>query len=259
MMFSSKYYAILLCKPAYTWWHRVLLRLEYLEWKLINWGSSALIGLKERVFEVLEKYGDKAYLLLKTIVEVTREYAYQGRNRYGDFDYRGLVLKLKASGLDYNPSSLLRILEEEYGLIETSYRSSNQHWWKIISLQELDRALKEYEGLDEGLDDPEVLLIKLQVQSLDLQGIKRILEKMLKKNRLSEIDKKRFRRIVFEDLELLVKVLKRALEYEDYLEEEINLMREVLMLAFLIAKKIGQPAVARSLEVIKAIAVEPKP
>ncbi len=218
-----------------------------------------MIGFKERVLEVLEKYGDKAYLLLKTIIEVSREYAYQGKNKYGDFDYRGLVLKLKASGLDYNPSSLLRIFEEEYGLIETSYRSSNQHWWKIINLQELDRALKEYEGLDEGLDDPEILLIKLQVQSLDLQGTKRILEKMLKKNRLSEIDKKRFRRIVFEDLELLVKVLKRALEYEDYLEEEISLMKEVLALASMIARKIGQPAIARSLEAIEAIAIEPKP
>ncbi len=248
-----------MCKPAYTWLYRVLLRLKYLEWKLINWGSSALIGFKERVFEVLEKYGDKAYLLLKTILEVSREYVYQGKNKNGDFDYRGLILKLKASGLDYNPSNLLRILEYEYGLIETSYKSSNQHWWKIINFQELDRALKEYEGLDDNIDDPEVLLIKLQVQSLDLQGVKKILERMLKKTRLSEIDKKRFRRIVFEDLELLVKVLKRALEYEDYLQEEISLMREVLGLASFIARKIGQPAVARSLEVIKAIAVEPEP
>jgi len=217
-----------------------------------------LIGFKERVFEVLEKYGDKAYLLLKTILEVSREYSYQGRSRYGDFDYRGIVLKLKASGLDYNPSSLLRILEE-YGLIETSYRSSNQHWWKVTNIQELEKALREYEGLDEGLDDPEVLLIKLQVQSLDLYGIKRILEKMLKKNRLTEIDRRRFRKIVFEDLELLVKVLKRAIEYEDYLESEINAMREVLTIATLIAKKMGQPAIARSLEIIKAVAIEPEP
>lgn len=217
-----------------------------------------MIGIRERVFEVLEKYGDKAYLLLKTMLEVAREYAYQGKNKHGDFDYRGIVLRLKTLGLDYNPSSLLRIMED-YGLIETSYRSSNQHWWKIISIQEVERALREYEGLDEGIDDPEVLLIKVQVQSLDLPSVKRILEKMLKKNRLTEIDKKRFRRLVFEDLELLVKVLKRALEYEDYLEDEISLMKEVLVMASLIARKIGQPAIARSLEAIEAVAVEPKP
>ena len=217
-----------------------------------------MIGIKERVFEVLEKYGDKAYLLLKAMLEVAREYAYQGKNKHGDFDYRGIVLRLKTLGLDYNPSSLLRIMED-YGLIETSYRSSNQHWWKIISIQEVERALREYEGLDEGIDDPEVLLIKVQVQSLDLPSVKRILEKMLKKNRLTEIDKKRFRRLVFEDLELLVKVLKRALEYEDYLEDEISLMKEVLVMASLIARKIGQPAIARSLEAIEAVAVEPKP
>ncbi len=217
-----------------------------------------MIGIKERVFEVLEKYGDKAYLILKAVLEVAREYAYQGKNKHGDFDYRGIVLKLKTLGLDYNPSSLLRIIED-YGLIETSYRSSNQHWWKIISIQEVERALREYEGLDEGIDDPEVLLIKVQVQSLDLPSVKRILEKMLKKNRLTEIDKKRFRRLVFEDLELLVKVLKRALEYEDYLEDEISLMKEVLVMASLIARKIGQPAIARSLEAIEAVAVEPKP
>ena len=217
-----------------------------------------MIGIRERVFEVLEKYGDKAYLILKAVLEVAREYAYQGKNKHGDFDYRGIVLKLKTLGLDYNPSSLLRIMED-YGLIETSYRSSNQHWWKIISIQEVERALREYEGLDEGIDDPEVLLIKVQVQSLDLPSVKRILEKMLKKNRLTEIDKKRFRRLVFEDLELLVKVLKRALEYEDYLEDEISLMKEVLVMASLIARKIGQPAIARSLEAIEAVAVEPKP
>ncbi len=217
-----------------------------------------MIGIRERVFEVLEKYGDKAYLILKAVLEVAREYAYQGKNKHGDFDYRGIVLKLKTLGLDYNPSSLLRIIED-YGLIETSYRSSNQHWWKIISIQEVERALREYEGLDEGIDDPEVLLIKVQVQSLDLPSVKRILEKMLKKNRLTEIDKKRFRRLVFEDLELLVKVLKRALEYEDYLEDEISLMKEVLVMASLIARKIGQPAIARSLEAIEAVAVEPKP
>ena len=217
-----------------------------------------MIGIRERVFEVLEKYGDKAYLLLKAMLEVAREYAYQGKNKHGDFDYRGIVLRLKTLGLNYNPSSLLRIIED-YGLIETSYRSSNQHWWKIISIQELERALREYEGLDEGIDDPEVLLIKVQVQSLDLPSVKRILEKMLKKNRLTEIDKKRFRRLVFEDLELLVKVLKRALEYEDYLEDEISLMKEVLVMASLIARKIGQPAIARSLEAIEAVAVEPKP
>ncbi len=217
-----------------------------------------MIGIRERVFEVLEKYGDKAYLILKAMLEVAREYAYQGKNKHGDFDYRGIVLKLKTLGLDYNPSSLLRIIED-YGLIETSYRSSNQHWWKIISIQEVERALREYEGLDEGIDDPEVLLIKVQVQSLDLPSVKRILEKMLKKNRLTEIDKKRFRRLVFEDLELLVKVLKRALEYEDYLEDEISLMKEVLVMASLIARKIGQPAIARSLEAIEAVAVEPKP
>lgn len=217
-----------------------------------------MIGIRERVFEVLEKYGDKAYLILKTMLEVAREYAYQGKNKHGDFDYRGIVLRLKTLGLDYNPSSLLRIMED-YGLIETSYRSSNQHWWKIISIQEVERALREYEGVDEGIDDPEVLLIKVQVQSLDLPSVKRILEKMLKKNRLTEIDKKRFRRLVFEDLELLVKVLKRALEYEDYLEDEISLMKEVLVMASLIARKIGQPAIARSLEAIEAVAVEPKP
>ncbi len=217
-----------------------------------------MIGIRERVFEVLEKYGDKAYLILKAMLEVAREYAYQGKNKHGDFDYRGIVLKLKTLGLDYNPSSLLRIIED-YGLIETSYRSSNQHWWKIISIQEVEGALREYEGLDEGIDDPEVLLIKVQVQSLDLPSVKRILEKMLKKNRLTEIDKKRFRRLVFEDLELLVKVLKRALEYEDYLEDEISLMKEVLVMASLIARKIGQPAIARSLEAIEAVAVEPKP
>lgn len=218
-----------------------------------------VIGVKERVYEALEKYGDRAYVVLKAMIEVARDYTLSSRNRHGDFDYRGLVLRLKAMGVEYNPSRLLKTLEE-YGIIETTYHSGGQHWWRIISLDEVEEALREYSGeptLDQ--EDPEITLIKVQVESLEPENLKSILQLMLRKKKLGEIDKKKFKRIVFEDLELVVKVLKKALEYEDVLEPEIKRLREILSLALLVAKKIGQPGIVKSIQVLEAIAYQPEP
>lgn len=218
-----------------------------------------VISVKERVYEALEKYGDRAYVVLKAMIEVARDYALNSRNRYGDFDYRGLVLRLKAMGVDYNPSRLLKTLEE-HGIIETTYHSGGQHWWKIINLDEVEEALREYSGeptLDQ--EDPEITLIKVQVESLEPENLKSILQLMLRKKKLGEIDKKKFKRIVFEDLELVVKVLKKALEYEDVLEPEIKRLREILGLALLVAKKIGQPGIVKSIQALEAIAYQPEP
>ncbi len=220
--------------------------------------EDTIIGVRERVYEFLDKYGDKGYMVLKSIIDLAKEYSLSKRNRYGDFDYRGLVLKLKANNVSYNPSQLLRILED-YGIIETTHHSGNQHWWRIINLEEVEQALLDYTGSPVDLDDPEIALVKIQVESLELDSLKNMLNNMLRKNRLSEIDKRKFRRIVFEELELIVKVLKKALEYEDVLESEVRKLRETLSLALMVAKKIGQPAITRNIKALEALAYQPEP
>jgi len=221
--------------------------------------TSEVLSVRERVFEALDRYGDRAYIVLKAIVEVAKNYVLESRNRYGDFDYRGLVLKLKSMGVDYNPSRLLKALED-YGIIETTYHSNSQHWWKINNINEVEEALREYTG-EPGLDqeDPEITLIRVQVESLEPEILKNILQSMLRKKKLGEIDKKKFKRIVFEDLELVVKVLKRAMEYEDVLEVEVKRLREILSLALLVARKLGQPGIMNSIQALEAIAYKPEP
>jgi len=221
--------------------------------------TSEVLSVRERVFEALDRYGDRAYIVLKAIVETAKNYLLESRNRYGDFDYRGLVLKLKSMGVDYNPSRLLKTLED-YGIIETTYHSNSQHWWKINNVDEVEEALREYTG-EPGLDqeDPEITLIRVQVESLEPETLKNILQSMLRKKKLGEVDRKKFKRIVFEDLELVVKVLKRAMEYEDVLEVEVKRLREILSLALLVARKLGQPGIVKSIQALEAIAYQPKP
>ncbi len=221
--------------------------------------TSEVLSVRERVFEALDRYGDRAYIVLKAIVETAKNYVLESRNRYGDFDYRGLVLKLKSMGVDYNPSRLLKALED-YGIIETTYHSNSQHWWKISNINEVEEALREYTG-EPGLDqeDPEITLIRVQVESLEPEILKNILQSMLRKKKLGEIDKKKFKRIVFEDLELVVKVLKKAMEYEDVLEVEVKRLREILSLALLVARKLGQPGIMKSIQALEAIAYKPEP
>ena len=97
-------------------------------------GAPAGVGVRERLLEFLANYGERGLAVVRAAVEA----ALAGRGspgvRLGDFSYREVVARLRSWGLDYNPSMLLRILERDYGVIETTYRSSNQHWWRFLDL-----------------------------------------------------------------------------------------------------------------------------
>ena len=202
------------------------------------------LGVRERVLDFLARYGERGYAVLRAILETY--YSGQGSRgvRLGDFSYRDVVNRLRAWGLEYNPSMLLRVLEREYGVVETSYSSRNQHWWRISSPEEVAAALEEYEagvnaeesGGDE-VEDPEVELLRLQIASLDPDGILERLEKLSVRPRLSRQELLVLRSLAFNELELVVKLLRRAEEL-GYEGPEVGLLREILAKASRLARKV---------------------
>ena len=205
--------------------------------------SELRLGVKERVLDFLARYGERGYAVLRAILETY----YSGRGsrgvRLGDFSYRDVVNRLRAWGLEYNPSMLLRVLEREYGVVETSYSSRNQHWWRINSPEEVAAALEEYEagvGAEESgdeIEDPEVELLRLQIASLDPENVLERIEKLSVRPRLSRQELLVLRSLAFNELELVVKLLRRAEEL-GYDGPEVGLLREILVKASRLARKV---------------------
>jgi len=181
--------------------------------------------------EFLARYGEKGYIVLKAILEASREAI--AKPALGDFDFKGVKRALTRMGYSYNPSPLLSILEREYGLIETTYKSSGQHWWRFTAREDIEQAVRAYEGRpepDEG--DPRLRLLRVQFYALDPGMIMDILQKLASRKRLTSYEKSLLRRIAFEDLPRLVEFLEAARsEYPDELADEISYAEAILELA----------------------------
>ncbi|MEM4034143.1 MAG: hypothetical protein QXD16_05555, partial [Sulfolobales archaeon] len=64
-----------------------------------------MVGISESiVLDLLYKYGEKAYLVLKTAYELYKVNVIDGRKVLGDFDFKSLVSKLREKGFNYNPN-----------------------------------------------------------------------------------------------------------------------------------------------------------
>ncbi len=197
----------------------------------------AVGGVRERVLEFLAQYGERGYAVLRAALEA---YASAGSRgiRLGDFSYREVVARLKAWGIEYNPSMLLRILERDYGVVETSYRSGNQHWYRFIDAEAVAEALEEYDrgasGLEEGAEeeplDPEVEVLRLQIASLGVGDLVEELRRLSAKPSLGRAERLRLRRLAFEEMELVARLLRRAEEL-GYNGPEVELLMEALRLA----------------------------
>ena len=201
-------------------------------------------GVRERVLEFLAQYGERGYAVLRAAVDAA--VAARGRGvRLGDFSHREVVARLKAWGIEYNPSMLLRILERDYGVIETSYRSGNQHWWKFLDIDAVVEALDEYDrgtgsGMDEeedDIEDPEVELLRLQVASLDPEGLLSELRRLSAKPRLSRSEIVRLRSLAFNEMEAVVRLLRRA-EEMGYEGPEVEILRDILRLGSRLARRL---------------------
>ncbi len=192
--------------------------------------------LKARVREFLERYGDKGLVVLRAAIETALS-SYGGR--YGDFSYKSLVLRLRSMGVEYNPSNLLRILERNYGLIEKSFSSSNQTWYRFIDLDAVREAIDEYMGLQSPSDDPEIRLLRIKYRSLQPDKLLSILKSLYRKPRLNKYDVSLFRELAFKELDLVADLLNKMLRYEDLFSNEISLLNEILVYADYVASKIA--------------------
>ncbi len=197
-----------------------------------------------RAREFLEKYGERGEMVLRAALDVAEAYRRKGKAVLGDFDFKGVVKRLKHYGLEYNPSPLLSKLEKEYALIETSYKSSNQHWWKFVDEEAIRLALNEEE--DEEEIDPQVAVLKVQVAALELSDIKEKLAKVLSKGKMSIAERKWFKNFAFETLPLIAKVAEKVLE-EGYEDPELLEAVEVLKLAMKVSRLVKVKA-PKSLE-----------
>ncbi len=187
-------------------------------------------GLVRAAREFLAAYGEKGYLVLRAIRDAALNSRLEARVRLGDFDFKGVKRRLKELGVDYNPSLLLARLEKEYGLIETTYKSGSQHWWRIVDLRAIEEALAEYEGREPAhAEDPRLRLLRVQFYSLQPERILEELRRIPARPRPGSREAQALRRIVFEDLPLLVEFLERArAEYPEELSAEIELAERIL-------------------------------
>lgn len=194
--------------------------------------------LELAILEAYRKYGQKFYLVLSTALKIAKVNRLKNIKMPGDFEYREVVEELEKQGFKYNPSMLLRILEREYGLIETSYRTGNNHWYKFKDLEGIERALNAVLGLASDIEEPNIAMIKIQVKSLQISYWLKKLKQMSIKSKLSSVDIKVLQRFAFDVLPKIVKILKKAEEYEDQLYAEINLLKELISLASVVADRI---------------------
>ncbi|QIW23396.1 hypothetical protein EWF20_04025 [Sulfolobus sp. S-194] len=186
-------------------------------------------NVSDRTLEFLLKFGDKGRIILQAALDCSYE---NNKPELGDFSYKDVVDKLSQLGYSYDPKMILRALEKDYGILETTYKSSNQHWWKFIDKEQVETVLNENK---EG--DPKIELIKIKFYSLEPQKIERKLDLMSKKSIISEIDKKTFRLMVFDELSKLTEIYDEASQYEETLPIAERIKR-ILTLASIIARKI---------------------
>lgn len=186
-------------------------------------------SVSDRTLEFLLKFGDKGKQVLIAALEVSNE---NEKTELGDFSYKSVTDKLAEKGYSYDPKMILRALEKDYGLIETTYKSSNQHWWKFIDKEQVESVIN-----DNKESDPKIELIRIKFYSLEPQKMEKRLQLMSKKPVLTDLDKRTFRVMVFDELSRLAEIYDEASQYEETFQIAENVKR-ILTLASIIAKRI---------------------
>jgi len=190
------------------------------------------------ILEAYRRYGQKLYMVLSTAIRIAKTNRLKGLKLPGDFEYRNLIEELEKQNFKYNPSMLLRILEREYNIITTTYKTNNQHWYKFKDLEEVERALNNSMGFSLDVEDPTIAMLKIQIKSLQVNYWSKRLKQMSIKDKLSSADIKLFQKFAFNVLPKIVKILWKAEEYEDQLYAEVNILKELISLANVVADRI---------------------
>jgi len=195
-------------------------------------------ALKSILLDIIQRYGQKAVIILKTAINIAKSNRLKGLETPGDFDYKSLVEALAASGITYNPSLFLRALEREYNLIETSYKSSTQRWYVFKDLEAIEKVLNMIMGSEYLDEDPEIIVIKIQIKSIRPRFWLNKLRYLSVKDRLTKTDLKIFEDFAFRVLPKLIRILRKAEEYEEQLYAEINMMKEIICLAQSVSERL---------------------
>jgi hypothetical protein len=211
--------------------------LEILVYRLRVKIAMNLKPLEMMLLNAYQRYGHKLYVVLSTAIKIAKLNKLKGVNTLGDFEYKELVEELEKQGFKYNPSMLLRILEREYGLIETSYKTSNHHWYRFKDLEEIEKILNTVVGMASDVEEPDIAMLKIQIKSIQINYWLKKLKYMSIKNKLNSADIKLFQKFAFSILPKIVKILRKAEEYEDQLYAEINLLRELISLGLMVAER----------------------
>ncbi|MEM1628586.1 MAG: hypothetical protein QXP02_03155 [Desulfurococcaceae archaeon] len=195
-------------------------------------------SLRENIRAFLERYGEKALMVLKTAYDISRDPSVD--HRIGDFSFKHLVSRLYNMGINYNPVNILRIMEKEYNIIEKSYTSSNQTWWRFRDIELVREILGEMlSGVDKG--DPRTKALLVKYRSLEPLRTRDLLRRLAFKTELSNADKNVFKEFVFKELDKIISVLSEMEYYEDYFAPEIAMLREILNLAEMVSAKLEKP------------------
>ncbi len=88
--------------------------------------------------------------------------------------------------------------------------------------------LTGFEYLDE---DPEIIMIKIQIRSIRPRFWLNKLRHLSVKDRITKIDSNIFEEFAFRALPKLIRILRKAEEYEEQLYAEISMVKEIISLA----------------------------
>uniref|UniRef100_A0A7C2ZMN0 Uncharacterized protein n=1 Tax=Ignisphaera aggregans TaxID=334771 RepID=A0A7C2ZMN0_9CREN len=190
------------------------------------------------ILDAYRRYGQKLCIVLSTAVKIAKMNKLKGLDLPGDFEYRELVDELEKQNFRYNPSMLLRVLEREYNIIETTYKTSNKHWYRFKDIEEVERALNSVMGVESNIEEPDLAMIKIQIKSLQIAYWVKKMKHLSIKGKLNSADIKTFQKFAFNVLPKIVKIIKKAEEYEDQLYAEISLLKELISLSMLVADRI---------------------
>ncbi len=213
-------------------------------------------NIEALISDFIYRYGERGRAVLEAIVRASQKLAKDAVTPLpGDFDYRSVVEELGLMGYSYNPSPLLRILEKEYGLIKTTLHTSGQRWYVLSNREALEDYIEKLRN--GGEEDPEALVIRLQLEALRIDEISKILKSLAGKKRWSDADYRKLYDISFKRMPKLLKIYRKIQDDPERWGSYIRDIGEVFALAKKLktrqlASKGSEEEIFKSIEDIKA-------
>jgi len=195
------------------------------------------LNVADRVRLFLERFGERGLVVLKAAYEVAQDPNID--HRFGDFSFKHLVLKLSSAGFVYNPANVLRILEKEYGVVEKSYSSSSQTWWKFVDMEATRSVLNEYLGM--SVEDPKLKALLVKYRCMEPRNTLEMLRRLALKESLTNGDRELFKNFVFNKLDKIVELIVEMEKYEEAFAGELAILREILNFADMVSSKLEKP------------------